>query len=135
MKKLLLVLTCLFSISIYAQDANWSTDFEKALETAKSQNKPILIYFKDSDHCDLCKKIEAEVINSPKFSQISDRVVLVALDNADDSDGVQRKVFHFNKTKTFPSFVTVDSNGNIMNAVNVFNDETVEEYIGFLKQL
>ncbi|WP_053991268.1 thioredoxin family protein [Mangrovimonas sp. TPBH4] len=135
MKKLLLVLICLFSVGIYAQDAQWTTDFEQAMKTAQAQNKPILMYFKDSQNCDACKKLEATVINAPEFAQIADRVVLVAIDNADDSDAAQRKIIHYNNTKTFPAFVTLNAQGAPMNEVKVFSDETIEEYIGFLKQL
>ncbi|WMI70191.1 thioredoxin family protein [Mangrovimonas sp. YM274] len=135
MKKLLLVIICLFSVGIYAQDAQWTSDFEQAVKIAQDQNKPILVYFKDSQNCDACKKIETTVINNSNFSQIADRVVLVSIDNANDDDATQRKIIHYNNTKTFPSFVTLDSKGSPINVVNEFSDQSIEQYIGFLKQL
>jgi thioredoxin-related protein len=43
------------------------SDFEQAVADARKSNKHLLIYFNGSDWCSWCKKLDAEVFNTPEF--------------------------------------------------------------------
>lgn len=47
----------------------WTTDFQQALKLAKSQSRPIYLYFSGSTWCIWCKKMEKELHNHDDFRQ------------------------------------------------------------------
>jgi protein disulfide-isomerase len=87
MKKILpiVALATIFLVAITgilkADDEAWGTDYKKALEQAKSQNKLLLLDFTGSDWCGWCMKLEKEVFSQPKFKEYAEKnLVLVAVD-------------------------------------------------------
>ena len=65
-KKLSLVLILLFITTLlFAQ--NWKSNFEGALESAASDNKPVILVFAGSDWCAPCIKLEKEIWESDYF--------------------------------------------------------------------
>jgi protein disulfide-isomerase len=46
---------------------NWFTDWEKAKQAAKAENKPIFLYFTGSDWCPHCKKMDKDVLSQAEF--------------------------------------------------------------------
>lgn len=44
------------------------------------KNKPIMIMFTGSDWCDYCKKMDAEIVNTPEFKNWSKRFVVMKVD-------------------------------------------------------
>ncbi len=56
-----------------ASSINWQTDYSKAVQQAKSESKPILLFFTGSDWCGWCKKLDNEVFKSPEFRQSNGR--------------------------------------------------------------
>ncbi len=49
------------------QEGFWYTDLEQAQETAKAQNKKIILVFQGSDWCTPCMKLDREIWQSPVF--------------------------------------------------------------------
>ena len=61
--------------------AEWETDFEKAREKAKKENKLLLLDFTGSDWCAACKKLKKEVFSTQEFSDYAAKqFVLVEVD-------------------------------------------------------
>lgn len=59
----------------------WYTKYSEALDIAKKQNKPLLLFFTGSDWCGWCKKIDSEVFKDPEFKNlVGNRFVFVLLD-------------------------------------------------------
>lgn len=69
------------SLTIQAQELNWQTDMNKAIEVSKKTKKPLLLFFTGSDWCGWCMRLQKEVMNTPEFSKwAKENVVLVELD-------------------------------------------------------
>ncbi|MCH2032828.1 MAG: thioredoxin family protein [Tenacibaculum sp.] len=52
-------------------DSMWNLTYKEALDLSKKQKKPILLYFKGSDWCGPCKKLDEELFNTEKFKKLS----------------------------------------------------------------
>jgi len=84
MRKLILALTVVSMVAATAARAggdHWVADFDKAVETAKAQNKNLLVDFTGSDWCGWCIKLNDEVFKHEAFLTAAQKdYVLVALD-------------------------------------------------------
>lgn len=64
-----------------SNEVTWMTDFKKASELAKLENKKLLLNFTGSDWCGWCMKLEDEVFSKAEFKQYAQKhYVLVKLD-------------------------------------------------------
>ncbi len=72
----------LFSTGVaFAQSAQWTTDYSKALAQAKTENKVVLLDFTGSDWCGWCMKMKADTLDQPQFKHYAAKnLVLVELD-------------------------------------------------------
>ncbi len=68
--------------TVYASDKEgWLVDLDSAYAQSFKENKPILANFTGSDWCGWCKKLDADVFNTPKFKAWAEKnVVLLELD-------------------------------------------------------
>ena len=88
MKKITLVLfTLLFFViacgnkTQTSDELNWTANLEKAIETAKAENKAVLVNFTGSDWCKWCFKLSDEVFSQDDFKIYADEnLILVKLD-------------------------------------------------------
>ncbi|MGB5850142.1 MAG: thioredoxin family protein [Ignavibacteriaceae bacterium] len=102
MKKITLVLfTLLFFIiacgnkTQTSDELNWTANLEKAIETAKAENKAVLVNFTGSDWCKWCFKLSDEVFSKDAFKEYADEnLILVKLD-------FPRSISQSNETKTY----------------------------------
>ena len=90
-KKLLLLILFLGSISFQAQNLVWKTSMDDAINASNEQRKPMLIFFTAST---APNNLQNEVFKTPDFAVWSrDNVILVKLDLSDtaatDSDKEQ----------------------------------------------
>jgi thiol-disulfide isomerase/thioredoxin len=59
----------------------WNTDYNAALDQAKSEHKHVLLLFTGSDWCIWCKRLDREILETNEFAQYAqDKLVLVELD-------------------------------------------------------
>ena len=106
--------------------SSWKTDFSKAKETAKKENKLILLKFSGSDWCIPCIRLEKQVFSQDAFSQFADnKLVMVNADfprlkkNMPDKDIIkQNEVLaeQYDKQGHFPYTVLLDSDGKVLKA-------------------
>ena len=81
MKKLSIVIIVLFSITTFAQKAEWLTDYNQAAKLSIKKNKPILANFTGSDWCGWCKVLDKEVFSTPEFAKWAKKnVILLTVD-------------------------------------------------------
>ncbi|WP_366185166.1 thioredoxin family protein [Flavobacterium ovatum] len=81
MKKLILVLLIIVSVSSQAQDLKWHTNIKEAITVSSKENKPLMLFFTGSDWCGWCIRLQKEVLLTPEFKKwAKSNVVLVELD-------------------------------------------------------
>jgi len=81
-KKLLLLIFFLGSISLQAQNIVWKTSMDDAINASNEQRKPMLIFFTASS---APNNLQNEVFKTPDFAVWSrDNVILVKLDLSDN---------------------------------------------------
>jgi protein disulfide-isomerase len=81
MKKILLILLVLSSLTINAQELTWHTDMAKASELSLKEKKPMLLFFTGSDWCGWCIRLQKEVLKTDEFAKwAKNNVILVELD-------------------------------------------------------
>jgi protein disulfide-isomerase len=89
------VIACSDSKTQTSDDLNWTTDLGKAIETAKEENKAVLVNFTGSDWCRWCFKLSDEVFSQDDFKDFADEnLVLVKLD-------FPRSIPQSNQTKAY----------------------------------
>ncbi len=101
--------------------AEWTTDYNSALQTAKAQNRAVLINFTGSDWCGWCIRLKKEVFDTAEFGQFAgSRLVLVEADfpqNKRLSSAQQRANQELQqkfRVTGYPSLFLVDGNGKIL---------------------
>ena len=58
----------------------WLTDFAAAKQRAAGENKKMLLDFTGSDWCYFCKRLDAEVLDTPTFKDFAKDYVLMRVD-------------------------------------------------------
>jgi thioredoxin-related protein len=71
MRNLILLIILICTQLLRGQGLEWTGDLEAAKETAKQENKFVLLYFSGSDWCPTCKKLKAEVFDQPDFADFA----------------------------------------------------------------
>ena len=104
--------------SLFAGEAGWSTNYTKALEQAKAQNKPVLLDFTGSDWCGWCMKMKKETLDKPEFKKYAQQnLVLVEVDFPQMKQqpatvkSQNQKLKQEFKVNGYPCFVLVDKEG------------------------
>jgi len=119
-KLVLLAVVTLLGIftQAFSQEAPWLTDYSKAVQQAKSENKPILLDFTGSDWCGWCIKMKEETLDKPAFRHYAEKnLVLVEVDFPHDkvqTDAVKTQNGQLGgqfKITGYPSFVLLDKDG------------------------
>ncbi len=118
-------ITCLaaFSMSLAAVSApafaaevpGWTTSIEAALETAKKENKDVMVEFTGSDWCPPCIAMQKNVFSKKEFVEgASKNYVLVKIDmpqkDKETAEKNQPAVEKY-KIEGFPTIVLLSSDG------------------------
>lgn len=63
------------------ENAGWIVNLDEAVTLSEKTGKPIMANFTGSDWCGWCKRLKAEVFDTPEFKEwAADNVVLLELD-------------------------------------------------------
>ncbi|WP_447637672.1 thioredoxin family protein [Flavobacterium microcysteis] len=140
MKKLLLLLLLMSSLSGFSQ--KWNTSLSEAKTIASKENKPILLVFSGSDWCALCIKLEKSVWQSDEFKKEANTGwVLVKADfpkkknnQQSEEQKTQNKTLaeKYNKEGFFPLVVVLDKTGKVLGKTGYENIKA-SEYISLIK--
>lgn len=145
MRTYLAILTLCFSLSMAAQEVqlSWIKDFNVATETAKAENKPILVYFTKSD-CSACLQFYTDFFQRETVKDLSNDYVLLMLDGSNkdmkSTDMAvikqRRLVMHYNKSLTFPAILVINSDRQKLGELFTATDEaSIANYITTLQSL
>lgn len=112
------VILTVFGFSAISQEAKWNTDYAKAVEQAKIENKPLLIDFTGSDWCGWCMKMKQETLDTPMFKHYAKKnLVLVEADFPHEKlqtaavKEQNQELYKKYKVSGYPCFVVVDKDG------------------------
>lgn len=142
MKKWLMVVAALmFCVGAFASEG-WLTDFEKAKQQAKEQNKHILIDFSGSDWCGWCIRLDKEVFKQKEFQEYAkDNLILMLADSPRDTSGQSAEVQKQNKKlkkqfgiRGFPTVFILDPSGKVV-AKTGYREGGPKAYVKHIKQL
>ena len=119
MKRLLLSVLVLAASTVFAGDDVWQTDFNKAVQQAAKENKPILIDFTGSAWCPACKLMKRQVLSKDEFLDFADKnLILFEVDMLPTGEAAVPKLDNQNQYLTrkfgiegFPTFVLINSKG------------------------
>ena len=139
MKAVSLFLLSTFLISV----TDWGTDFEKAMQTAKEENKYILLNFSGSDWCGPCIRLHKEIFENEAFKIMAEsNLVLI---NADFprmkknqlSKELQKQNDHladlYNADGIFPVTLLLTPDGKVIEKWLGYPPLSPEEFVGQIK--
>lgn len=140
MKKLIALLLLLVNFGFAQQPES----FTHKLETAKSENKNVLLYFSGSDWCAPCVKFKKFIVNTTEFQTFAtENLVLYNADFPRQSKNKLAKEVEkenelladkYNSKGVFPLILLLDTEGNVIKKWEELPKETVEEFITKLKK-
>jgi len=122
--------------------ADWQSDYGKALATAKSENKKVLLDFTGSDWCGPCIEFRKRVLSQPEFRAYADKnLVLVEIDypqRKKQSDELKKQNEKLSKQygideKGFPTIVLLDPNGKVMREFTGYDGEAIGDVIAWIE--
>lgn len=136
-KELIILLVVLLNLStIYAQE--WQTDFEKAKNTASTEDKPIILVFQGSDWCAPCIKLDRQVWSTDTFKEYaSEHYVMLQADfprkkenslSETQAKANAKLAETYNKNGIFPFVIVLDPKGNVLGRTG-YKKTTPEQYI------
>lgn len=116
-----------------SKELNWIANFDSAKKIAKTENKPILIFFTGSDWCGICKILDKDFLSSDKFKAIAEeKLVLYKADfprRTDIVNDTQKQVnltldTKYSKTRnkrSFPTIVFINADGTELGFIESYN--------------
>ena len=86
----------------------WLTSFDKALETAKSDHKPVMIDFY-ADWCTACKYLDKNIYTAPDVIKKSKKFINLKIDTDKETEIASRY-----KVYALPTLIFLDGNGKVL---------------------
>jgi thioredoxin-related protein len=130
--------------SIVLMSTGWRTDFEKAKQAAKAENKLVLLKFSGSDWCVPCRKMEKDVFSQNTFAQYADKnLVMVNADfprqkkNALGKEQIKQNealAEQYDKQGHFPYTLLLSPDGKVLMAWDGYKDKP-EDLINDIKKV
>lgn len=140
-KSILLLLVFLLSAEL-AVAADWPTDYAKALETAKRENKRVLLDFTGSDWCGPCIQLQKRAFSRPEFIDYAEKnLILVEIDypqrkkqSPDLVKQNERLAQQYGiEEKGYPTLVLLDPAGKIVREMNGYDGENAADIIAWIE--
>ena len=110
--------TTIFAGITRAEDSAWLTNYNKALEQAKAENKAVLLDFTGSDWCGFCIKMVKDTLSKQEFTDYAAKnLVLVEVDfprKKEQSAETKKQNEELQKkfgVEGYPTFVMLDKDG------------------------
>lgn len=136
-----LVLFLLLALGANTFAYPWTDDYDKALERAKAEGKPLLLNFTGSDWCGWCVKLDQEVFSTGPFKAYArEHLVLVTLDFPRQKKIPQRTRSQNERlakqfgVRGYPTIYLTDPEGNVLGRTG-YLDGGPENYVEHLKTI
>ena len=119
---------------------NWQNTFEEALEKAKKEHKPILIYFTGSDWCGPCMRLDRELFHTEKFAGFSEEKLVLYTANfprntdlvSEENKKINKKLSKKYNQESFPTMIIIDEKGRVLGRKN--GSYMIEYYYPFFEE-
>ena len=131
---------CLTSCAFAAEE--WGTDYEKAIEKAKAENKRVLLDFNGSDWCGPCIQMRKHVFLSREFADYAAKnLVLVDIDypqRKKQSAELKKQNEKLSRQygideKGFPTVVLLDPAGKVLREFTGYDGEGTADMIAWIE--
>jgi protein disulfide-isomerase len=141
-RNVFLILTALLASAVSGFAGDWQTNYTKALETAKSQNKRVLLDFTGSDWCGPCIQLRKTVFSRPEFRSYADKnLVLVEVDypqrktqSAELKQQNEKLSQQYGiEEKGFPTVVLLDPAGKVIREFTGYDGDTATNLIAWIE--
>ena len=125
--------------------AVWQSDFGKAREKAKKENKYILLSFSGSDWCIPCIRTKKEIFDKEPFGHFADTSLILvnadfprlkkdALTTAQTREN-EALAEQFNKDGTFPLTILLDPNGTVVKEWKGYPNMSPQNFVDQIKSV
>jgi thioredoxin-related protein len=130
------------AIPLFAR-ADWPSDYDKALATAKAEGKPVFINFTGSDWCGPCIEMHKRVFSQKEFLDYGAKnLVLVEIDypktkplSEEIKKQNERLKIQFKIDRLgFPTIALVDSAGSLLGTSTGYDGEGPAEIIARIEK-
>jgi protein disulfide-isomerase len=127
-----------------ANGADWQTDYEQALATAKTTKKYVLLDFTGSDWCGPCIRMRKEVFSKPAFlNYAKNKLVLVEIDyprvktlpeNLQKQNDRLMHQYGIDQSG-FPTVILLDPDGKNVGQLEGYSGERPADIIAWVEKL
>ncbi len=140
-RKPLFALIALFAL-LETASAEWQTDYAKALQLAKAQNKRVLLDFTGSDWCPPCIALRKRVFSNAEFNAYAQKnLILVELDFPRQKEQSAQLKSQNEKLssqygvdeKGFPTIILLDPSGKVLREFTGYDGESVAAMIAWIE--
>lgn len=119
-KTIISLLIFMTALSAYAESINWYTEYDKALEAAKEEDKNIFVLITAPSWCIWCVRLEDNVLSKEEFQEnLSENyIALKLLDKIDGQRNPELENFQFSG---YPTVYLYDAKGGFIESVYTQN--------------
>ena len=141
-RNLVLIAILFLAAAGVASAGDWQTDYGKALETAKAQDKRVLLDFTGSDWCGPCMQLKQRVFSRSEFAGYAEKnLVLVEVDypqrkkqSAEVVKQNERLARQYGiEEKGYPTIVLLDPAGKVIREFTGYDGETPAQFIAWVE--
>jgi thioredoxin-related protein len=133
-------IVCLATSAAWAE-AGWTDDFEKALETAKKENKHVLVDFSGSDWCGWCIRLEDEVFSKRPFKEFAEENLVTVLIDFPRKKKLGKKQMESNQSlaqkyavEGYPTVLLLNPAGEVVGRTG-YKPGGPEEYVKHIQEM
>jgi thioredoxin-related protein len=137
-----LVVSLVGCLPIRADEGAWLTDFSKAKDLAKRENKMILMDFTGSDWCPPCKLLHKNVLSTKVFEDFAQkRLVLVLVDfprskpQSPELKAANKELARQFDIEGYPTVIVLDSHGKQLSKDVGYGGATAKAFVAKLEKL
>tara|TARA_R110002051_G_scaffold212601_1_gene277677 strand:- start:2106 stop:2564 length:459 start_codon:yes stop_codon:yes gene_type:complete len=125
------------------EQKDWLSDYNSALETAKSNKRNILLYFTGSDWCPPCKMLKKDFFETSDFKVLSKSFVLLYIDIPRDRNSLTKEQLDhnmrllpiYNKQGVFPVIKILNSEGKVLDELSGYRmNGNILPYLTLMKK-
>lgn len=131
-----IALFAVFAAHLHAGEG-WLTNPVEASKQARAENKFVFVEFTGSDWCPPCKKLKANVLDTPTFLEFAKKkLVLLEVDFPKDKSKLTPEAHAENaklkqrfRVTGYPTVIMLDKNSKELGRMVGFNGDSAEAYV------